>query len=164
VSSTDTISGVLNARDASAEMISQICLDLVQMWTSGMSTDDMYRSLLENAKSPADVDTMLYQLEGDPVYAENAALIVLAAAWSYPELASEIKQLALYATDETQPDQRGLALSVMFGMYLMARAGAEVDKVTYRNPQGQIETVAIDHSISTARLFDAVREQYGVSI
>ena len=159
------VAGVLNARDASAEMISQICIDLVQTWAGGMTTEDMYRILLENAKTPARCGYPLVPTEGDPAYAENAALIVLGGGMELSRTRLR-DQTAWRCTQlgRRSPTQRELALSVMYGMYLMARAGAQVDKVTYRNPQGQIETVAIDHSISTARLFDAVRDQYGISI
>jgi hypothetical protein len=165
VSGTDTIDGVLNAGDANAEMISQICIDLVQTWGRDMSTEDMYRDLLKNAKAPADVDTMLYQLEGDPTFAENAALIVLSAAWHYPQLMPEIKRLAQEASAAQDSDtQRELALSVLYGMYLMARGGAKVEKVAYRDAKGQIKTHALDQTVPAGHLFDAVRDQYAATL
>ncbi len=40
---------------------------------------------------------MLFQLKGDTLYAENAALIVLSAAWNYPELETQIRDLGAAA-------------------------------------------------------------------
>jgi hypothetical protein len=165
VSSIDTIVGVLNAQHASAELIAQICIDLVDTWASNMTIDAMYRDLLENAKSPASVDALLYQLEGDPAYAENAALIVLSAAWNYPELTAQIKRSAQNVLSSPRSDaQRALAVSVLYGMYLMARGGAKVSEVAYRNADGQIETLKLDGKIPAASLFDSVRELYAASL
>ena len=105
------------------------------------------------------------QLGGDPAFAENAALIVLSAAWNYPELATAIKDLTAKVAKTPQPvDQRELARTVLYGMYLMARDGAQVDEVSYRNSAGQFETVKIDREIPAALLFEAVRDQYGDSL
>ncbi len=162
MSSGSSLTDSLRARAADPAMISQVCVDLVSIWAGGKDSSAMYRELLTNARSAADVDQMLYQLEGDPGYAENAALIVLSAAWNYPELAAEIQELAMAAGASPQPvSTTELAQSVLYGMYLMAREGAQVEVVAYRNAQGQIETRQIDGGLSAAVLFDAVRDQYG---
>lgn len=165
MSTSITIAEFFSRQGDNAETIAQVCVDLVRTWSGGLSTDAMYRNLLENARSPADVDTLLYQLEGDPAYAENAALIVLSAAWQYPELASEIEALAAEAElAGVTASPRELGEAVLYGMYLMARGGAQVDEVSYRTADGSLASVAIGQEIPAARLFDAVRDQYGVSL
>lgn len=165
MSTSITIAEFFTRQGASTATIAQVCVDLVGTWSGGMSTDAMYRTLLENARTPDDVDTLLYQLEGDPAYAENAALIVLSAAWQYPELASEIEALAAEAegAGDTAP-LRELGEAVLYGMYLMARGGAQVDEVSYRTADGKLASVAIGQEIAAARLFDAVRDQYGETL
>jgi hypothetical protein len=164
VSNSATIADFFSQQHATSATIGQVCIDLVRSWSGGKSTADMYRTLLENAKSPTDVDTMLYQLEGDPAYAENAALIVLSAAWNYPELAKEIEHLTAGATPGASASERELGETVLYGMYLMAQAGAQVEEVSYRNAAGALETVKIGQEIPAARLFDTVRDQYGASL
>jgi hypothetical protein len=164
VSDSTTIADFFNRQGASAETIAQVCIDLVRTWSGGMSVDAMYRTLLENAQSPNNVDNMLYQLEGDPAYAENAALIVLSAAWNYPELAKEIERLTSNVGAATSATERELGETVLYGMYLMARGGAQVKEVSYRNADGKLEAVKIGREIPAAQLFDAVRDQYGASL
>jgi hypothetical protein len=155
----------LNTYHADPALIAQVCVGLVRSWASGKDLDDMYRDLLRNATDPARVDQIVYQLEGDPEYAENVALIVLSAAWNYAELQEEIQWLAEAAVESPRTvSSTELAQTVLYGMYLMARHGAEVKQVAYRTPQGAIETKIVEQGVAAAALFDAVREQYGASL
>jgi len=165
VSNPSTLASSLNAHHADAALVSQVCVGLVRSWAGGKDRDDMYRELLTNAADSDGVDQIIYQLEGDPDYAENVALIVLSAAWNYPELQEEIRDLAKAAVASPRTvSSTELAQTVLYGMYLMARHGAEVKQIAYRTPQGAIQMQATAQEIPVAALFDAVREQYAASL
>ena len=85
---------VLTERQVDAATVLQTCVDLVRAWAGGLTSEEMYRDLMANAQDAANVDQLLYQLKGDTLYAENAALIVLSAAWNYPQLETQIRDLA----------------------------------------------------------------------
>jgi hypothetical protein len=105
---------------------------------------------------------MLYQLEGDPEYAENVALLILSSAWTYPELQEAIKQIL----ESGEADITGssldhnLALADLYGMYLLARHGAFAREVAYRAADGKIKTQIVGDEFPVAKLFEAVRDQY----
>lgn len=165
MSNLSTLASSLNAHHADPALISQVCVGLVRSWAGGKDRDDMYRELLTNAADPAGVDQLIYQLEGDPDYAENVALIVLSAAWNYPELQTEIEGLAAAAmASPREVDSTELAQTVLYGMYLMARHGAEVKQIAYRTPQGDIQTQVAAQGVAAAGIFDAVRDQYAASL
>ena len=84
---------VLTERQVDAATVLQTCVDLVRAWAGGLTSEEMYRDLMANAQDAANVDQLLYQLKGDTFYAENAALIVLSAAWNYPQLETQIREL-----------------------------------------------------------------------
>lgn len=165
MSNLSSLASSLNTYHADPALIAQVCVGLVRSWASGKDLDDMYRDLLRNAADSSSVDQIVYQLEGDPEYAENVGLIVLSAAWNYPELREEIQDLAAAAVESprTVPSTE-LAQTVLYGMYLMARHGAVVNQVAYRTPQGAIETRVAEQGVAAAALFDTVREQYGASL
>jgi hypothetical protein len=155
----------LNTHHADPALIAQVCVGLVRSWAGGKDLDDMYRDLLRNAADSSSVDQIVYQLEGDPAYAENVALIVLSTAWNYPELQEEIQWLAEAAVESPRTvTSTELAQTVLYGMYLMARHGAEIKQVAYRTPQGAIETKTVEQDMAAATLFDAVRDQYGAAL
>lgn len=165
MSNLSSLASSLNSHRSDAALIAQVCVGLVRSWSSGKDLDDMYRDLLRNAADSSSVDQMVFQLEGDPEYAENVALIVLSAAWNYPELQEEIQWLAEAAVESPRTvAATELAQTVLYGMYLMARHGAEVKQVAYRTPQGAIEVQTVDQGLAAASLFDTVREQYGASL
>ena len=165
MSDNSTLAGSLNTQRADAALVAQVCVGLVRTWASGKDLDDMYRDLLTNAADPAKVDQLVYQLEGDPEYAENAALIVLSAAWNYPELQEEIQYLAEAAVESPHVvASTTLAQTVLYGMYLMARHGAEVKQIAYRTPQGDIQMQTAAQGVAVAEIFDAVRDQYAASL
>lgn len=165
MSNLSSLASSLNSHHADPALIAQVCVGLVRSWASGKDLDDMYRDLLRNAADSSSVDQMIYQLEGDPEYAENVALIVLSAAWNYPELQEEIQWLAEAAVESPRTvSSTELAQTVLYGMYLMARHGAEVKQVAYRTPQGAIEVKAVEQGVAAAKLFDAVRDQYGSAV
>ena len=104
---------------------------------------------------------MLYQLEGDPEYAENVALLILSSAWNYPELAASIRQAAERGAGENAGGfQRSLALADLYGMYLLARNNAQAAEVAYRDEAGAIKSHRVEGGFPTAKLFDWVRDQY----
>ena len=165
MSNLSTLASSLNTHRADAALIAQVCVGLVRSWAGGKDLDDMYRGLLTTAADSSGVDQMVYQLEGDPGYAENAALIVLSAAWGYPELQDEIRNLAAAARATPRAvSSTELAQSVLYGMFLMARNGAQVKEVAYRNAHGDIEVQAVGSALSAASLFDSVRDQYAASL
>ena len=49
-------------------------------------------------------------------------------------------------------------------MYLMARAGAQIQEVAHADADGKIHLLKFDGSVDAADLFDAVRNQYGVTL
>ena len=134
-----TLVDVLVTHKVDADRVAQVGVDLVRAWSGGMSSDEMYRDLMANSRNAADVDQMLFQLKGDTLYAENAALIVLSAAWNYPELETEIRDLGAAAVAAPRlVTNAQLATSILYGMYLMARAGAQITEVAHADAQGQI--------------------------
>ncbi len=165
MSNLSSLASSLNTHHADPALIAQVCVGLVRSWAGGKDLDDMYRDLLRNAADSSSVDQVVYQLEGDPAYAENVALIVLSAAWNFPELQEEIQWLAEAAVESPRVvSSTELAQTVLYGMYLMARHGAEIQQIAYRTPQGMIETKTVEQGVAAAALFDAVREQYGASL
>ena len=160
-----TLVDVLVTHKVDADRVAQVGVDLVRAWSGGMSGDEMYRDLMANSRNAADVDQMLFQLKGDTLYAENAALIVLSAAWNYPELETEIRDLGAAAVAAPRlVTNAQLATSILYGMYLMARAGAQITEVAHADAQGQIHLYKFDSSVDAGDLFDAVRDQYGISL
>ena len=160
-----TLVDVLVTQKVDADTVAQVCVDLVRAWSGGMSNDEMYRDLMANAQDAAGVDQLLFQLKGDTLYAENAALIVLSAAWNYPELETQIRDLgaaAVAAPREVTNAQ--LTNSILYGMFLMARAGAQIHEVAHADSQGQIHLTKFDGGVDAGVLFAAVRDQYGVTL
>lgn len=101
----------------------------MRSWAGGKDLDDMYHDLLRNAADSSSVDQVVYQLEGDPAYAENVALIVLSAAWNFPELQEEIQWLAEAAVESPHVvSSTGLAQTVLYGMYLMSTTAPKSSK------------------------------------
>ena len=165
MNSVSSLVDVLVTHNVDAALVAQVGVDLVRAWSGGMSNDEMYRDLMANARDAAGVDQLLYQLKGDTLYAENAALIVLSAAWNYPELETEIRALGAAAVaSPRQTSNAQLANSILYGMYLMARAGAQIHEIAYADAQGQIHLRKFDGSVDAGDLFDAVRDQYGVTV
>ena len=161
MSDTTTFADFLNTYDPSAEEIAGLCIDVVSSWAGDKEMDEIYRELIGNAKDTAAVDLMLYQLEGDPVYAENVALLILSSAWNYPELAASIRQrMERDGADADGGLGRFLALADLYGMYLLARNNAHAREVAYRDETGAIQTHTVEREFPVGRLFDWVREQY----
>lgn len=153
---------VLVERQVDAATVLQVCVDLVGAHSGGMTSEEMYRDLMANAHDAANVDQMLFQLKGDTLYAENAALIVLSAAWNYPELETQIRDLGADAiTAPRSISNAQAANSILYGMYLMAREGAKIKQVAYSDQKGAIHLRTFDDTVDAAELFDNVRAQYG---
>ncbi len=151
MSTPSSFASYLNAQAASFEAIAQACIAYV----AGLA-------LIRNAQDAGGVDQMLYQLEGDRDYAEHSALLVLSAAWNDPTEVEAIKQTIASAAASAAVDLHELGIAVLYGMYLLARGGAPALRaVTYRQADGQIVTAAMDTPISSAALFEAMRDQYG---
>ena len=156
---------VLTERQVDAATVLQTCVDLVRAWAGGLTSEEMYRDLMANAQDAANVDQLLYQLKGDTLYAENAALIVLSAAWNYPQLETQIRELGADAMAAPRSISNAQAAnSILYGMYLMAREGAKVTQVAYADRQGAIHLRTFDDTVDAAELFDGVRAQYGDSL
>lgn len=85
MSESHTFAEYLTNAQAEPEAIASACVAYVEAKTDGLSSGAMYSNLLQNAKDAAAVDRMLYQLDGDPAYVEQAALLVLSAAWNQPQ-------------------------------------------------------------------------------
>jgi hypothetical protein len=156
----------LNHYNPTPQTIASVCVDLVRSWAGDKDLDAIYQDLLANAKDTGAVDQMLYQLEGDPEYAENVALLVLSSAWNYPELAGQINRLitsgAANVTDSSL--DRSLALADLYGMYLLARNNAQGKEIAYRDADGKIKTHAVSSEFPVAKLFDSVRDQYAAML
>ena len=149
-----TLVDVLVTQKVDADTVAQVCVDLVRAWSGGMSNDEMYRDLMANARDAAGVDQLLFQLKGDTLYAENAALIVLSAAWNYPELETQIRDLGAAAVaSPREVTNAQLANSILYGMFLMARAGAQIHEVAYANAQGEIHLRKFDGGVDAGILF-----------
>lgn len=156
----------LNHYNPSPEKIASLCVDLVRSWSGDKDLDAIYQELLGNAKDTGAVDEMLYQLEGDPEYAENVALLILSSAWNYPELAGQINQLFTSGAADTADSSldRNLALADLYGMYLLARNNAQAQEVAYRDADGKIKTHTVSSEFPVAKLFDSVRDQYAAML
>lgn len=151
----------LNAEKAGFDTIAHACAVYVGILSGALTPEDMYASLIYNARSAADVDQMLYQLEGDRPYTEHAALLVLSAAWNEPAQSEAIQQAFAHAASVDDIDLHDLAITVLYGMYLLARSGgADLREVVYRQADGQIVTASLDTPLSSAALFEALRDQY----
>lgn len=162
MSTNQSFADFLNAYQPSAEQIANLCVDLVSSWAGDKDVDAIYSDLINNAKDAGAVDLMLYQLEGDAEYAENVALLILSSAWNYPELVTTIRELMESGEADITGSSldRRLALADLYGMYLLARHGAQAREVAYRDDAGQIKTHVVESSFPVAQLFDSVREQY----
>lgn len=162
MTTTATFADFLNANQPTADKIANLCVDLVSSWAGGKDADDIYGELIGNAKEPGAVDSMLYQLEGDPEYAENVALLILSSAWNYEELAAAIEEsLQSGEADKVGASLgRRLALADLYGMYLLARNNAQASEVAYRDSSGQIKVHRVESAFPAARLFESVRDQY----
>lgn len=156
----------LNHYNPSPEQIASLCVDLVRSWAGDKGLDAIYQDLLGNAKDAGAVDQMLYQLEGDPVYAENVALLILSSAWNYPELAGSINKLLTSGTAGVTDSSldRNLALADLYGMYLLARNNAQAKEVAYRDADGQFKSHVVGSKFPVAKLFDSVRDQYAAML
>lgn len=159
-------SDFLNHYNPSPETIASLCVDLVRSWAGDKDLDDIYKDLLANAKDTGAVDQMLYQLEGDPEYAENVALLILSSAWNYPELAAQINNLLTSGAADVADSSldRNLALADLYGMYLLARNNAQGKEVAYRDADGKIKSHAMSGEFPVAKLFESVRDQYAAML
>lgn len=158
---TAPFAAFVNTYQPDATTIANLCIELVRSWSGDKGPDDIYSELISNARDTGAVDTMLYQLEGDPEYAENVALLILSSASNYPELAAAINQLIADPAGSAGSNlDRRLALADLYGMYLLARHGAEAREVAYRDASGRIKTHIVEREFPAARLFEAVRDQY----
>jgi hypothetical protein len=162
VTSAGTFADFLSTHDLDHDKLAGLCVDLVRSWAGDKDLDDIYADLLGNAKDAGAVDLMLYQLEGDPAYAENVALLILSSAWNYPELQEAIKEILASGEADIQAGSldRNLALADLYGMFLLARHGASAKEVAYRDEDGQIKSQVVDSEFPVARLFESVRDQY----
>lgn len=161
MSTASSLVDYLNGHRASTDAVAQVCVSLVRTWADGKDASETYGDLMANAKDPAAVDQILYQLEGDPAYTDNVALIVLSAAWEYPELESEIRQLVIDAEESPeQVDVSDLSRAALYGMFLMARNGAHLDDIAYRTEQGDLITRSFNRQVPATLLFDTMRDQY----
>jgi hypothetical protein len=162
VTSAATFADFLNTHDLDHDKLASLCVDLVQSWAGGKDLDDIYADLIGNAKDSGAVDNMLYQLEGDPVYAEDVALLILSSAWHYPELQQAIRDILASGEADMTGSQldHNLALADLYGMYILARNNAQANEVAYRAPDGTIKVHVVDSEFPVARLFDSVRDQY----
>ena len=157
-----SFSEFLNQYHPEPSLIANLCADLVSSWAGGKDADAIYSELIGNAKDTGAVDLMLYQLEGDPEYAENVALLILSSAWNYPELAATIEEI-LQSGEAGVADSglgRRLALADLYGMYLLARNSAQASEVAYRDESGQIKVHQVQSEFPAARLFESVRDLY----
>jgi hypothetical protein len=156
----------LNHYSPRSEKIASLCVDLVRSWAGDKDLDDIYKDLLANAKDAGAVDQMLYQLEGDPEYAENVALLILSSAWNYPELAAQINKLLTSGTADVTDSSldRNLALADLYGMYLLARNNAQGKEVAYRDADGKIKSHEVSGEFPVAKLFESVRDQYAAML
>lgn len=151
----------LNAANTSFDAIARACTGYVANRAGNLAPDEMYADLLYNARSAAEVDQMLYQLEGDWQHAEHAALLVLSAAWNDPAQVEAVKQAFAGGEPGDSVDLRDLGISVLYGMYLLARSGGpNLREVTYRSPEGKIVAAPTDAPLTSEALFNAVRDQY----
>jgi hypothetical protein len=132
--SSPTLAHFLNTNRFDADTISRACIDLVETQSGGLSTGDMYADLVQHASDAEAVDQMLYQLSGDPAYTEQAALIVLSAAWNYSEAVEPIQNLLYKAAEQTETiEDNRLAQTVLYGMYLLASdSSMTLHEVSYR--------------------------------
>ncbi len=163
MSTPSSFASYLNAQDAGFDVIAQACVVYVAGRAGDLSTEEMYGELIRNAQDAGGVDQMLYQLEGDRSYAEHSALLVLSAAWNDPAEVEAIKQMISGDAASEAVDLHELGIAVLYGMYLLARGGAPtLHEVTYRQADGQIVTATMDTAISSATLFEAMRDQYAV--
>lgn len=160
--SSPTLAHFLNSNAFDADTISRASIELVDTQSGGLGAGDLYADLVKHAKDVDAIDRMLYQLSGDPAYAEQAALIVLSAAWNYPEAVGPIQSLVYSAAGQTATiDADRLATTVLYGMYVLARdRSMMLHDVTYRTPAGVIETQPATDGMTAAELFDAVRDLY----
>ena len=151
----------LNAQNASFDSIARACMAYIADRADDPSTEAMYGELIRNAQDAGGVDQMLYQLEGDRQYAEHSALLVLSAAWNDPAEVETIKQMISSDAAAESVDLHELGIVVLYGMYLLARGGTStLREVAYRQADGQIVTATMDTAISSATLFEAMRDQY----
>lgn len=150
----------------SSDQIASLSVDLVRSWAGNKDLDAIYQELLSNAKDSRAVDQMLYQLEGDPTYAENVALLILSSAWHYPELAAEINRLVVGSEADATGSSldRSLALADLYGMFLLARNNAQASEVAYRDTDGQLKTHPVGSEFPVAKLFDFARDQYAAML
>ncbi|MGL4649719.1 MAG: hypothetical protein ACRC1H_09955 [Caldilineaceae bacterium] len=158
---TTSLADHINDSQYDAATITHACVNLVQSDSGLVGAQGIYAALVQNARDAAGVDQMLYQLSGDPAYAEQAALIVLSAAWNNPEAVEPIKQMLAAAAEAHAPmSDSDLAATVLYGMYRIARGGAPLSEVTFRNAAGRIESTVLSETMPAAALFDALRDQY----
>ncbi len=160
MSTSPSFADSLNAQAAGFETIAHVCAVYIGIQSGALTPEDMYSSLIYNARNAADVDQMLYQLEGDRQYTEHSALLVLSAAWNDPAQSEAIQQAFAHAASVDQIDLRDLAITVLYGMYLLARSDVVLREVAYRQTDGQITTASLDTPISSAALFETMRDQY----
>jgi hypothetical protein len=161
MTNASVLADFINDNQLAPAAIARACVSLVDEQAGELGTSGMYADLVGAARDVGAVDRMLYQLTGDPAYAEQGALLVLSAAWNYAEAVAPIRRMLLdaaQAADEVDGDR--LATSVLYGMYLLARDGRVLDHVTYRTSAGTVETRPAGKGMTAAALFDAVRDLY----
>jgi hypothetical protein len=158
---TPLLADFMNDNQIATAAVARACVNLVDAQAGELGVSAMYAGLVGAARDVGAVDRMLYQLAGDPAYAEQGALLVLGAAWNYSDAVAPIQRLLLNAAQATgEVDGDRLATSVLYGMYLLAREGRVLDHVTYRTPDGAVVTQPAGDGMTAAALFDAVRDLY----
>jgi hypothetical protein len=162
MTTSSTLADFLNDHGLDATAITRASVDFADYQAGNLGVNGMYNVLVTQARDAAGVDQMLYQLTGDPLYAEQAALIVLSAAWNHAAAVEPLKRILLdAATSQTEIGSDRLATSVLYGMYRIARdSQMHLQEVTFRGPSGAIESRPIEGVLTAATLFDAVRDLY----
>lgn len=164
MSTPQSFASYLNDQHTGFDLIAHACMAFVADQAGDLTTEEMYLDLIGAAQDAGGVDQMLYQLEGDRQYAEDSALLVLSAAWNDPAKVEPIKQLLSASVASDLADLHALGIAVLYGMYLLARGGASnLREVTYRQSDGRIVAATLATPISSAKLFEDMRDQFEVA-
>ncbi|RKN38966.1 hypothetical protein [Streptomyces hoynatensis] len=163
-SSTSSLADELNARAVDTDGVHQALRYYLAERLDDLPPEDMLKQMYEAADRDR-VDAACAELGRDPRSLENAALVVLSAAWAEESERDRLRAVLTETKGKMPVIEVGIiAIACMFGMYLLATRGIRRhEKTTTHKPDGTFvereKTEYVNPADALGSIVDLFRQQ-----